>query len=188
MGSGKSTVGRRLAASLGRPFIDADKELEARCGVPVATIFEVEGEDGFRRREAALIDELTGRAQLVLATGGGAVLLDENRRRLKERGFVVYLCAGVPELWHRLRHDKVRPLLRTPNPKRRIAELVEQRDPLYRECADLVVSTGREPAEQVVAKIVESLSEGTVGNGRPNGPVRATIRQCAPPGPSDASA
>ena len=157
MGCGKSTVGRRLAAALGRPFVDSDKEIERRCGVAVATIFEVEGEEGFRRREAALIDELSRRSGLVLATGGGVVLLEENRRRLRERGFVVYLCASVAELWQRLRNDKVRPLLRTPDPRKRIAELVDQRDPLYRECAHRVIMTGRQPAERVVQEIVGAL-------------------------------
>jgi shikimate kinase len=158
-------VGRRLAAALGRPFVDADRELEARCGVPVSTIFELEGEEGFRRREAALIDELSGCGRpLVLATGGGAVLRPENRQRLSERGLVVYLNATVAELWHRLRHDKVRPLLRTPNPRRRIAELVGQRDPLYRECADLVVTTGRQPVDRVVADIVAALGATRTGD------------------------
>jgi shikimate kinase len=157
MGSGKSTVGRRLASALGRPFVDSDKEIERRCGVAIATIFEVEGEAGFRRREAALIEELSRQPGIVLATGGGAVLLEENRRLLRERGFVVYLCASVPELWHRLRSDKVRPLLRTPDPRQRIAELVEKRDPFYRECAHHVVITGRQPADKVVREIVASL-------------------------------
>ena len=159
MGCGKSTVGRRLAASLGRRFVDADKELEARCGVPIATIFEVEGEAGFRRREAALIDELTQEPGLVLATGGGAVLLEENRRRLRERGLVVYLRATVQDLWLRLRHDKVRPLLQTAEPRKRIAQLVEVRDPLYQECAHLIVQTGRQPVERVVNEIVGSLAD-----------------------------
>lgn len=157
MGSGKSTVGRRLASALGRPFVDADREIESRCGVAIATIFEVEGEEGFRRREAALIDELTLRSGLVLATGGGAVMLEENRGRLRERGLVVYLCASAAELWHRLRHDKVRPLLRTPDPRQRIAALVAQRDPLYRECAHLVVQTGRQPADRVVQQILDAI-------------------------------
>jgi shikimate kinase len=133
---------------LSRDFIDADKELEASCGVPITTIFELEGEAGFRRREAALIDDLTHAPGLVLATGGGAVLLEENRRHLHERGLVVYLRATVQELWLRLRNDKVRPLLRAPDPRRRIAELVDLRDPLYRECAHVIVehraSAGRQ--------------------------------------------
>jgi shikimate kinase len=159
MGCGKSTVGRRLAATLGRAFIDADKELEARCGVPITTIFELEGEPGFRRREAALIAELTERSGLVLATGGGAVLLPENREALHARGLVVYLKAGVADLWARLRHDKSRPLLRTPDPRRRIAELVEARDPLYQACAHIVIPTGRQPVERVVTQIVASLPD-----------------------------
>lgn len=159
MGSGKSTVGRRLAAVLGRPFIDADREIEARCGVPVSTIFELEGEAGFRRREAALIDDLTRRPGLVLATGGGAVLLAENRQRLRERGCVVYLSATAQDLWLRLRHDRARPLLRTPDPRRRIAELVEARAPLYAECAHLTVLTGRQPVERVVTEIVAALPD-----------------------------
>jgi shikimate kinase len=155
MGSGKSTVGRRLAQALHREFIDADKEIEHRCGVPIPTIFDLEGEAGFRRREAALIDELTRREGLVLATGGGAVLLEENRRALHERGLVIYLRATLPELWHRLRHDKARPLLRTANPRQRIADLLALRDPLYEQTAHLSVTTGRQPVERVVADIIE---------------------------------
>lgn len=157
MGSGKSTVGKRLATALGRDFVDADKELEARCGVPISTIFELEGEPGFRRREACLIEDLTGRKALVMATGGGAVLIPENRTLLRERGFVVYLKASAQDLWLRLRHDRVRPLLRTPDPRQRIADLVAARDPLYQDCAHLTVQTGRQPVERVVAEIVAAL-------------------------------
>ncbi len=157
MGAGKSTVGRRLAHVLGRRFVDADKALEQRCGVPIPTIFEVEGEDGFRRRETALLDELTHEDGLVIATGGGAVLRAENRRMLRERSFVVYLQAALPELWHRLRHDRVRPLLQTANPRQRIAELLAERDPLYGETAHLSMLTGRQPVELLVAEIVSRL-------------------------------
>jgi len=167
MGSGKSTVGRRLATVLSRDFIDADKELEARCGVPITTIFELEGEDGFRRREATLIEDLTRKPGLVLATGGGAVLLEENRRHLHERGLVVYLRATVQELWLRLRNDKVRPLLRAPDPRRRIAELVELRDPLYQECAHVIVNTGRQPVDKVVREIVERLGSAQASPAAP---------------------
>jgi shikimate kinase len=113
MGAGKTTVGRRLARRLGWSFVDADREMEARLGVPVTTIFELEGEAGFRRRECELIDELTRRTATVLATGGGAVLDPTNRAVLHERSQVIYLRASVGDLWHRLRRDTTRPLLRT---------------------------------------------------------------------------
>jgi shikimate kinase len=159
MGAGKTTVGKRLARRLGWSFVDADRELESRLGVPVQTIFELEGEPGFRRREAALIDELTQRAQVVFATGGGAVLDAGNRTLLHERGRVVYLRASVGDLWHRLRRDTVRPLLKTADPRARIEELVGQRDPLYREVAHLTIDTGRQPIEQVVDAILERLGQ-----------------------------
>ncbi len=157
MGCGKTTVGRRLAARLGREFVDADKEIEARCGVAVATIFELEGEAGFRLREAQLLDELTRRQGLVIATGGGAVLREDNRQRLRDRGFVIHLCASLSELWHRLRHDKSRPLLRTANPRQKIADLMHAREPLYEAVSHVSVMTGRQSAERVVADIIAVL-------------------------------
>ena len=157
MGAGKSTVGLRLARRLDRPFLDVDRELEARLGVDIPTVFDLEGETGFRRREAVLIDELTRQPGLVLATGGGAVLLPENRAAMRQRGLLVFLKPTPAELWQRLRRDRHRPLLQTPDPRGRIQQLLAEREPLYQEVADLVIQSGRQPAEQVVERIVDWL-------------------------------
>ncbi|WP_026240934.1 shikimate kinase [Thiobacillus thioparus] len=144
MGAGKTTVGRLLAKHYGCPFYDSDHEIEARTGVKIPVIFEIEGEAGFRKREEAAIAELTGLSGIVLATGGGAVLSAANRDNLKKNGVVIYL-RGMPEhLYERTRHDRNRPLLQTDNPLARLRELFKQRDPLYREVADIVVDTGRQ--------------------------------------------
>ena len=158
MGAGKSTVGVRLARRLDCAFVDVDRELEARLGVDIPTVFDLEGEEGFRRRESQLIEELTRRSELVLATGGGAVLLEANRDALSRRGLVVYLRASPADLWHRLRRDKHRPLLKADNPRQRVCDLVDQRDPLYLAIADRVVSTGRQPVDSAVDSIIDWLS------------------------------
>jgi shikimate kinase len=157
MGSGKSTAGRRIASLLGRRFLDADRELEARCGVPITTIFELEGEEGFRRRESQMLEELSARPGVVLATGGGVVTVARNRELLRSRCFTIYLQAGAAELWHRLRNDRVRPLLRTADPRARITELVTVRDPLYRASAHRLVRTGRHPVERTALDILAAL-------------------------------
>ena len=157
MGSGKTTVGRRLAAQLARDFVDAPGHRHPRGGAPAPTIFELAGQAGSPRRVAALLDDLTQRRGLVLATGGGAVLLPENRARLAERGFVVFLRAGAAELWQRLKRDRVRPLLRADNPRQRIADLLAAREPLYRELAHLTVTSGRVPIDALVADIIGRL-------------------------------
>jgi shikimate kinase len=144
MGAGKTTVGRMLAKHFGRPFHDSDHEIEARTGVKIPVIFEIEGEAGFRKREETAIAELTALSGIVLATGGGAVLSPLNRENLRTNGVVIYL-RGTPEhLFERTRHDRNRPLLQTDNPLARLRELYSQRDPLYREVADIVVDTGRQ--------------------------------------------
>jgi shikimate kinase len=159
MGSGKSTVGRRLASHLGIDFIDADKELEARCGVPVATIFELEGEAGFRKRETDLIAELLLEPIFrVIATGGGAVLAEANRQCLKEQSRCIYLEALTQDLWMRLRNDRERPLLQTANPRARISQLAEIRHPLYVETAHFSIKTGRQGAERTVSDIIVALA------------------------------
>lgn len=159
MGAGKTSIGRRLARRLELGFADADQALEERTGVRVSLIFEIEGEAGFRAREARMLGELTARRGLVLATGGGAVLSAENRRLLHQRGWVVYLQASVERLFARTRRDRNRPLLRTANPRERIEALLAERDPLYRECADLVVDTDRKTLAETVRQIEQSWLE-----------------------------
>lgn len=153
MGAGKTTVARQLARRLGKTFYDTDQEIERRTGVRVQVIFEIEGEPGFRAREAQMVESLTALQDVVLGTGGGVVLKPENRAALSSRGFVIYLRAQPRDLYQRTRHDKSRPLLATDDPLARLEELHRVRDPLYREVADLVVDTGR----QSVGALVESL-------------------------------
>ena len=142
-GAGKSTLGRQLARRLHKRFIDADVELEQRLGVSIPTIFEIEGEAGFRDREEVTIAELTLLEGIVLSTGGGAVLRAASRVRLKENGTVIYLHAEPSTLWSRIRHSRNRPLLQTADPLGRLSELYAQRDALYRETADHVVESDR---------------------------------------------
>ncbi len=165
-GSGKSTVGRRLAAALGRRFVDSDRELERHCGVPVATIFEYEGEPGFRRREAAIIAELLAEPGTVLATGGGSVVSPDTRALLAARGYVVFLEVTLAELWRRVRRNSNRPLLQTSDPHARLAQLWADRTPWYREIADLTVFGARQPAGQMVADIIAQLPVGLQLPGR----------------------
>ena len=153
MGAGKTTIGKRLAKALKKRFFDADQELEQRTGASVTLIFDVEGEAGFREREKRIIDELTALDDIVLATGGGAVLDADNRARLSSRGFVVYLHAAVEHLVDRTRRDANRPLLQTDDPAARLAELMAEREPLYREVADLVVDTGELALHEVLKTI-----------------------------------
>jgi len=156
-GSGKSTVGRRLAARLDRPFVDADHEIEARCGVSIATIFDIEGEAGFRERETRVLQALAEQRDVIVATGGGAVLRPVNRRLLRESGVVLYLDASLGELWNRLRHDRRRPLLRGDDPRGRLAALLEQRRLLYMSVATMRVRSRRQPIERFVGDIMQVL-------------------------------
>lgn len=153
MGAGKTTIGRLLAKHRQLDFLDSDQEIEARCGVSIPTIFEIEGEAGFRRRESAMIDELTQRQGIVLATGGGAVLNPDNRQWLKSRGTVVYLRAHPHELYLRTRHDRNRPLLQDGDPLLKLQELYTLRNPLYMETADVVMETGRQSVHCLVKKL-----------------------------------
>lgn len=157
MGAGKTTIGRGLARTLGREFVDLDHELESRCGVRVPVIFEIEGETGFRRREANALQECTQRRAIVLATGGGAILSEENRRLLRERGVVVYLRASVDELYRRTCRDRNRPLLATADPRGTLRQLLTLREPLYQEAAHLVVDTGCTPVSNLVKSLIPKL-------------------------------
>jgi shikimate kinase len=155
MGAGKTTIGRLLAKAMDFDFVDCDREIESRSGVAVATIFELEGEAGFRRREAALIDELTQRPRIVLATGGGAVLREENRDRLHQRGLVIYLQASAEEIARRTANDRTRPLLQTADPRARIAELLQQRERLYRATAHLTFASPAANPRRLLKRILD---------------------------------
>jgi shikimate kinase len=159
MGAGKTTVGRQLAARLKWDFVDSDLEVERRTGVRVPLIFEIEGEAGFRRRESLVVSELVRRKQVVIATGGGAVLLQENRDALHAlAGITVYLKVSPPLLFARTRHDKGRPLLQVPDPLGRLESLFAERDPLYREVADVVIDGDRCSARQIVSIIEKEVA------------------------------
>lgn len=161
MGSGKTTVGRALAKKLNKRFIDSDHEIEARTGVSIPVIFEIEGEASFRQREAEVIRDLTAQDGIVLATGGGAILNSDSRRYLSERGTVIYLHASVNSILQRTRNDKNRPLLRTADPRKKLEELESQRHPLYQEIADLVIETGRPNVQYLVQNILDKLPDSS---------------------------
>jgi shikimate kinase len=160
MGAGKTTIGRLLAKSLGLPFYDSDKAIEDVTGVDIATIFEFEGEDGFRLRENKMITELTGIDGIVLATGGGVILNAANRTQLKEHGFVIYLQCSVERLVERTSRNFQRPLLNTEKPQAKIEALVNEREALYQECADFIIDSGKMQSKVVVSEIIKAyLSE-----------------------------
>lgn len=159
MGAGKTTVGRALAKKLNKKFIDSDHEIEARTGASISLIFEIEGEAGFRQREADAIHDLTALDDIVLATGGGAILKPENRQCLQSHGTVIYLHASVGSILQRTAHDKSRPLLQTADPRAKIEQLLKEREPLYREVADIVIETGRPNVQSLVQAILDQLEQ-----------------------------
>ncbi|MEI6415550.1 MAG: shikimate kinase AroK [Pseudomonadota bacterium] len=161
MGAGKTTIGRQLAETLGFEFRDSDQVIQRRTGVDIPTIFEFEGESGFRKREKAVIDDVTQETGVVLATGGGAILDPDNRRLLTSRGFVVYLFCSPEQQYERTLRDRNRPLLQNQDPMQTLIEIFNIRDPLYRQVADLVVSTERRNAGSVLQEIKTELSGGT---------------------------
>jgi len=159
MGAGKTTVGKLLADELGLEFLDSDKEIEDRTGADIGWIFDVEGETGFRKREAAMIDELTARSGVLVATGGGAVLLEKNRKRLVSRGTVIYLNAPLEQQIERTSRDRTRPLLRDGEPGDVLAALQEDRGPLYQEVADFTFTADRRSAKALAQEIARALEQ-----------------------------
>jgi shikimate kinase len=159
MGAGKSTIGRLLARRLRLRFLDSDHEIEARCGVKIPVVFELEGEAGFREREQQVIGELTALDGVVLATGGGVILSEDNRRRLAQRGTVVYLRARPEDLYRRVRHDRNRPLLANGDPLARLRQLHAQRDALYASIAHLVVDSGAQSVQALARELLDKLEE-----------------------------
>ncbi|MCW9024160.1 MAG: shikimate kinase AroK [Gammaproteobacteria bacterium] len=159
MGAGKTTIGRQLAKVLSLDFADSDHEIEARTGANIPLIFDLEGEEGFRDREQAMIDELSQRENMVLATGGGAVLREENRQHLQQRGKVIYLHTNIEQLLARTKNDQNRPLLQTENPRQKFEDLMAIREPLYRETAHVVINTNQQSITKTVQEIVEKLKE-----------------------------
>lgn len=159
MGAGKSTIGRLLSTELGLEFFDSDKVIEERCGANIPWIFDMEGEEGFREREQQVIDELTQRSNIVLATGGGVVMRELNRNHLASRGTVVYLCTAVKQQLERTAKDKNRPLLQTDNPEEVLQKLFSIRDPLYREIADIIIETDNNSPKSVVQEIKRQIED-----------------------------
>ena len=164
MGSGKTTMGRLLARHLGKTFVDSDEEIQKRTGVSIPHIFDIEGEAGFRQRESAALLELSGCDNRVLATGGGAVLAEQNRAVLQQNGIVIYLNAAVHDLWLRTRHDRNRPLLQTADPHAKLAELYQQRDPLYQQVADIVMLSGKQAVHSLMLRLVDEIEHFSLKN------------------------
>lgn len=169
MGAGKTTVGKLLAKRLNKLFYDCDHEIQKRTGVNIPVIFEIESEAGFRQRESAMLKELVRFDNVVLATGGGAVLSKDNRDLLSRNGTVVYLRATVNDLWQRTHHDKNRPLLQTDDPLAKLHELYAQRDPLYEEVADIVIETSRQSVHALVQQLEQRLQEFSKGHRKNRG-------------------
>ena len=178
MGAGKTTIGRLLARRLDMTFIDSDHEIEARTGATIPWIFEIEGEASFRRREADVIRELTAGRGIVLATGGGAVLNPASRALLAERGTVIYLRASVSSILQRTAHDKNRPLLQTADPRKKLEDLTAQREPLYREIADVVIDTGRPNVQSMVQTILDQLEADNAAREQANAKTTMNEQAC----------
>ena len=159
MGAGKTSVGIKLAEALGKTFIDSDREVEKKTGATIPLIFELEGEEGFRAREREVIDELTQEKNIVLATGGGSILDERNRKFMKERGYVIYLQAPLEQLLERTSKDKNRPLLQTEDPRKTLGDIIKNREPLYLETANLVYKTSNKQIRDVISSLLTILEK-----------------------------
>lgn len=159
MGSGKTSVGRQLARKLKLSFYDSDREIESRCGVDIPTIFEYEGEQGFRDRESVVLEELTALPDIVLATGGGSILREENRALLSERGYVILLSVELKEQLRRISLNNNRPLLRDVDPEQRLRDIMQEREPLYRELADVTINTNGGRMQNVISRLIKHLNQ-----------------------------
>jgi len=157
MGAGKTTIGRQIAKLFGYDFFDSDREIEDRTGASIPLIFELEGEEGFRKREQDVIAELCQKNHIVLATGGGAVLKKENQQNLQRSGTIVYLCAGIDDLLERTSRDKNRPLLQTDDPRAKLQSILSEREPIYRELADIILETNKMTVHAAVKKLEKAL-------------------------------
>ena len=155
MGTGKTTIGRQLAKKLSVSFYDSDHEIEKRTGVEIALIFEIEGEEGFRRRETKVLNELSQMNNIVLSTGGGAVTRAENRKTLKNNGYIVYLKSSPEILFRRTADDKNRPLIQTDNRLNQIRKILTEREPIYIEMADQIIDSEKKSSKQIIQKILE---------------------------------
>ena len=162
MGAGKTTIGKQLAQHYGRDFYDSDREIEKHTGANIPLIFELEGEEGFRKREKNILIELTQKQDIVLATGGGVVLDPDNRALLTKHGFVIYLNAPLTQLFNRTSKDRNRPLLQTENPRKKLEEIMATRDPLYREVADIVIETDDKPVRNVVKNLTDIIKNQNI--------------------------
>ena len=159
MGAGKTTIGRQIAKSYGYDFFDSDREIEERTGASIPLIFELEGEEGFRKREQDVIADLCKKSNIVLATGGGAVLREENQQVLKNSGTIVYLCAGIDDLLERTAKDKNRPLLQTDDPRAKLQSILTEREPIYRQLADIILETNRMSVHMAVKELEKVINQ-----------------------------
>lgn len=169
MGAGKTTIGKLLAHYLDKTFFDSDREIQKKTGVSISVIFEIEGEAGFRKRETEVLSELVRGENIVLSTGGGAVLSAANRDLLARHGTVIYLRATIDDLWRRTRQDKNRPLLQTTDPRKRLVELYAQRDPLYRETAHIIVESGKRSARHLAQLLAQQIACSAIRTGQEEG-------------------